>query len=279
ELAQLHPEHAILVAALEGDDDLLEVLEAFLRSVGVEAGPVAEHHGRVAAFDELDHAAARRILVRVAMALTRDVSVPAAVPVARSRGHVDDEAYIVGSQALDVLDSRPSAFAAFGDVLEIVRDLGLEDVPHRLAHRERKLRLHRASETARRRDSLARKLAVLEDPERVREIARELVDRSLLLRVGVLHRARRDLLERPPGREVDHPGMGDHLRVDVPAREQELADKLQALEELPARPAGKLAVEPADAGRIGDDAILSLHPVLAAPLPELAHEIVGDLAG
>ncbi len=60
--------------------------------------------------------------------------------------------------------------------------------------------------------------------------------------------------------------MGDH----------EVAHEVQALLELAARPAGQIAIEPAHAGRVGDDTVLALHAVFAAPLAELAHEGVGD---
>ena len=56
-----------------------------------------------------------------------------------------------------------------------------------------------------------------------------------------------------------------------------VAHQVQAGLQLLPRPARQVAIEPADAGRIGNDAVLPLDPVLVTPLAELPHEGVGDL--
>ena len=80
------------------------------------------------------------------------------------------------------------------------------------------------------------------------------------------------------GLGVDHPGVADHLRVDVPVGRHQAADQLQAGIQLLLRPAGQVAVEPADARGIGNQAVLSLDAPARAPFAEPAHERVGNLA-
>ena len=56
------------------------------------------------------------------------------------------------------------------------------------------------------------------------------------------------------------------------------AHQLEAGVELLLRPAGQVAVEPAHAGGVWDQAVLSLDAALGAPLAESSHERVGNLA-
>ncbi len=59
----------------------------------------------------------------------------------------------------------------------------------------------------------------------------------------------------------------------------QVADELEAVVQLLASPARHLAIDPADAGRVGDDAVLAFDAVLAAPLAELADEASGISRG
>ncbi len=120
--------------------------------------------------------------------------------------------------------------------------------------------------------------AVLEDPQGIRHVVGELVGRLAVGPAPVLHEPLGPLGEGPAGLRVDDPGVADHLGVDVPVGHHQRADQIEALVQLAARPAGQVAVEPADAGGVGDDAVLALDPLLVAPLAELADEGVGDLA-
>ena len=65
--------------------------------------------------------------------------------------------------------------------------------------------------------------------------------------------------------------------MDVPVGHHHRPDQVQAGLELPPRPAGQVAIEPADAGRIRDEAVLPLDPALVTPGGELPHEGVGNL--
>src|SRR5439155_5874375 len=95
----------------------------------------------------------------------------------------------------------------------------------------------------------------------------------------VLHESFAPFAVRATRLRVDHPGVGNHFRVEVPVRGHEFADQLEASVELLPRPARQVAVEPADAGRVGYDAELPFHSALATPLAELAQEGIRDLAG
>ena len=77
--------------------------------------------------------------------------------------------------------------------------------------------------------------------------------------------------------EVDHPRVCDHLGVDVPVGCDAVAYELETRLEVGFRPARQQAVETSDAGRERNDAVLALDPVLAAPIAELADEVIGDL--
>ena len=57
DLAELHPEQMV-EARVQAAHDFLEDLEAEFLAVEVDAGPVGEHDGRLAAADDVDHAAA-----------------------------------------------------------------------------------------------------------------------------------------------------------------------------------------------------------------------------
>ena len=58
--------------------------------------------------------------------------------------------------------------------------------------------------------------------------------------------------------EIDDPRVRDHFGMNVPVGYHQFADQLQAGAEFLAGPTGKFAVEPTDAGRVGDDAVISL---------------------
>ena len=68
----------------------------------------------------------------------------------------------------------------------------------------------------------------------------------------------------PAGFDVDDPGVADHLRVDVPVGHHQIANELEAVVKLLLRPARQVAVEPADASRVGHDCVLALDTVLVA---------------
>ncbi len=79
------------------------------------------------------------------------------------------------------------------------------------------------------------------------------------------------------GRQIDHAGMRDHFRVNVPVGDHQRAHQLDAVGELALRPAWQIPIESPDAGRVRHDRVLSLDPMFGAPGPEFAHEAVGNL--
>ena len=79
------------------------------------------------------------------------------------------------------------------------------------------------------------------------------------------------------GRQIDHAGMRDHFRMDVPVGDHQRAHQLDAVGELAPGPAWQPAIESPDAGWVRHDRVLALDPVFGAPGPELAHEAVRNL--
>ena len=80
-----------------------------------------------------------------------------------------------------------------------------------------------------------------------------------------------------PGLRVDDSRVRDHLRVDIPIRHHPLAHQLDALLQLALTPSGDFAVEAANTGGIGHNAVLAFHTVLIRPVGELSDEAVRDL--
>ena len=81
-------------------------------------------------------------------------------------------------------------------------------------------------------DSLTRQAAVFQDPQGVGEVPGQLIDRIFLQRPGVLHRRGAGRFEGAAGREVEDPGVGDHLRMDVPVGQHELSHQREAVLQL-----------------------------------------------
>src|SRR5690349_13239311 len=65
QFAALHPDGLIRVVLVDGGDDFPAMSKSVLRSIGIEPGPVAEHDGRLAGFDQLGHPPLRALFVDV----------------------------------------------------------------------------------------------------------------------------------------------------------------------------------------------------------------------
>ena len=153
----------------------------------------------------------------------------------------------------------------------------MKNIAQRLAHGGRELGLALVAEASGRGDARGRDARVLQDLQRIGDIGGQLIHTFLFRRIGVLHGGRADLLNGSAGLEVDHARVGDHLGRDVPIGAIDFADELEALLQFFPWPAGQFAVEPADACGIGDETEFSLHALIGAEFPELAHERIGDL--
>ncbi len=123
----------------------------------------------------------------------------------------------------------------------------------------------------------ARQADVLQDLERVRHVVRDLIDTPSGRPIPVLHELQGMVRVRMARLRVDHAGVRDHLGMDVPVGHHERPDQLDACGEFPVGPSRQLAVQPAHAGRVRDDAVLAFHTVIGAPLAERADERVGNL--
>jgi hypothetical protein len=157
-------------------------------------------------------------------------------------------------------------------------NLGIEYIPARLQRGLGQVVAVPAAEAAGRRDAFARQPDVLQNSQSVGHIFGEFIGRFVLAPAGVLDVVSGSLRIGPAGLDIDDPGVAYHLRMYVPVRQHEFADKLKAVVQLLLRPAGKATVHPADAGRVRDDSVLALYTVLMTPLAELAHERIGYLA-
>jgi hypothetical protein len=73
--------------------------------------------------------------------------------------------------------------------------------------------------------------------------------------------------------------MADHFRVNIPVRNDKISYKFKTLLKLFFSPAGNKPVNPAGAGRIGDNTVFSLNAVFVTPFSEFTDKTVWYLQG
>ena len=159
-----------------------------------------------------------------------------------------------------------------------MRNLGLKDIAARLERGLGELGENAAGETAGRGDAFAGQFHILQNPQRVGHVIGKLIGRLAFGPAKVLHEQVSPVRVRAACLGVNHPGVRDHLRMNIPIGQQEGSHQPQTVSEFALGPAWNVAVHPTGAGGIGNDAVLALDPVLMAPLAESADEGVGDLA-
>ena len=98
-----------------------------------------------------------------------------------------------------------------------------------------------------------REYAILQDLEGVGEVVGEFVHALFHGGIGILDVMGTDAGEGPSGFDIDHAGVGDHFGVDVPVGHHQFANQAESFPQFAAGPAGQFAVQPANAGRIGND--------------------------
>ncbi len=239
---------------------------------------MADEYCRLAFIDDLRQPAAFEVFGDEPIDRAWDQAVPAAEPVARTADDGHNAFRIIAIEAGCVLDKRGNTAVIGEEVAEVMWNLGTEYIAARLQRGLGQVVAVPAAEAAGRRDAFARQADVLEDSQGVGHVVGEFIGGFVLAPAGVLDVVAGPLRIGPAGLEVDDPGVAYHLRMYVPVRQHEFADELKAVVQLLLRPAGKAAVQPADAGRVRDDGVLALYTVLMAPLAELAHERIGYFA-
>ena len=242
DLAQLHPDQ-VVEPRVQPPDDLLQDLEAELLAVPVDAGPVRHHHRR------RRRARSPRPCGPTCRSAVMNWSAPPggvlSQPPVQSpvqRDDADDAARIGAVETARVLDARRDAPGPLRDgVPEVVRDLRLVDVPHRLQRRHGQLGPRLGAESAGRRHALAGQPDVVQDAQRVGEIGGKLVGGPSRRPLPVLHEPGRVIGVRMAGRRIDHARVRDHLRMNVPVGDHQRAHQLDAV--------GELALASSRAGR------------------------------
>jgi len=278
DLALLHPEQ-VVVAGFEPENDLFENVEADFFAVEIDAGPVADDYCRLASGDDFRQATAFEVFGDVLIDRASDQAVPAAEPVAGAADYRDDAFGIVAVEAGGVLYQRGDASLVGEQVAEVMRNLGVEYVPARFECCFGKVLAVLAAVAAGRCYAFAVEADVLENSQGVSHVVGQFVGGFVLAPAGVFLVVAGPFRIGPAGFRVDNPCVAYHLRVDIPVGHHQLADELEAVVQLFLRPTRQESVQPADAGRVRDDAVLALDAVLAAPLAELANERIGYLAG
>lgn len=279
DFAQLHPRH-IVEPRVQAAHHFLERAESGFGPVVMNARPMRHHARRLTAPDHVHHAPLRPICRNEEVRPRCLCRVPIPGPVAGAADDGHDAPRIRGSQPRRVLDARRDARRSFADrVQEVVRNLRAVNMPARFERSLRELRPSIVAEPSGRGDTFAGQFDVVQNLERIGHVGGDLV-RGLPARpLPVLHVVERARGIWVPRAQVDHSRVSHHLGMDAPVASHQIANESNARADLFGRPAGYLAVQASDTRRIGNDTVLPFHPVRAAPLAELAHEIIRNLDG